>query len=224
VRLRALPFRVALTELPRRDGRFTLGVGGETAEPVCIDVFCGAARLLVAGPPRSGRSTVLRAILAQAMCAGTRVVVAAPARSPLRGMAERLGLAVIDPAASADGVGAPPAQPTLLLVDDCESYLDQPAGDALDRWLRDPGAAVAAAVAGRTEDLATSYRGLGAQVRRTNCGLLLRPGPVDGELLGVRLPRRPSSGPPGRGVLVGDPQWGPLFEDGEPIPLQVAIP
>ena len=57
-----------------------------------------------------------------------------------------------------------------------------------------------------------------------NCGLLLRPGPVDGEILGVRLPRRAASGPPGRGVLVGDPAWGPAFDDGDPVPIQVAQP
>ncbi len=224
VRLRALPRSVALGALPLHLGQVTLGLGGDAAQPVSIDLFAGAARLLVAGPPRSGRSTVLQAILAQAIRLSMDVVVGAGARSPLRRMADAYGVRVVDPAAPADGVGPAPQTRTLLLVDDCERYADEPAGEALTSWLRDPGAALAAVVAGRTEDLATSYRGLGAQVRRTNCGLLLRPGPLDGELLGVRLPRRPSCGPPGRGVLVGDPQWGPLFEDGEPVPLQAARP
>jgi S-DNA-T family DNA segregation ATPase FtsK/SpoIIIE len=79
-------------------------------------------------------------------------------------------------------------------------------------------------VAGRADDLATTYRGVAADVRRSHCGILLRPGPVDGELLGVRLPRRPSSGPPGRGIAIGDPAWAAMFDDGEPVPIQVAEP
>jgi S-DNA-T family DNA segregation ATPase FtsK/SpoIIIE len=224
VRLRPLPRSVGLAELPRREGLITLGLGGDAAVPVSVDLFAGAARMLVAGPPRSGRSTVLRAILAQAVRVGQEVVVGAGIRSPLRRMADELHVRVVDPCAPAERIGPAPQGRSLLLVDDCERYADEPAGEVLSSWVRDPDAVLAAVVAGRTEELATSYRGLGAQVRRTNCGLLLRPGPVDGELLGVRLPRRPSSGPPGRGVLVGDPHWGPPFDDGDSIPLQAALP
>jgi len=120
--------------------------------------------------------------------------------------------------------GPAPAEPTLLLVDDCEAFADRPVADRLAEWLRTAEAPLAAVVAGRSDELATSYRGLGAAARRAHCGVLLRPGPVDGELLGVRLPRRPAAGPPGRGVIVGDPAWGRLFADGEPVPLQVAAP
>lgn len=154
----------------------------------------------------------------------TPTVVAATARSPLAAFAAQFGLRVINPDCSGDTVGPVPSTATLLLVDDCEAFLDSAAGEMLTAWVRTSDAPLAAVVAGRTDDLATSYRGIGAQVRRSNCGVLLRPGPVDGEILGGRLPRRPSSGPPGRGVLVGDPAWGPAFVDGEPMPVQMAVP
>ena len=222
IRLRPLPARVRLAELPITDGLLTIGLAGDRLDPVAFDPFAGAARLLVAGPPRSGRSTLLRLLARQAHDAGIATLVAATVRSPLSGEAERLAIPVIGPS---DAELAPvPARRTLLLVDDSEVFTDVAAGERLAEWVRVSDAPLAVVVAGRADDLATSYRGLAAEVRRSQCGILLRPGPVDGELLGVRLPRRPATGPPGRGVAVGEPCWGPLFADGEPVPIQVATP
>jgi S-DNA-T family DNA segregation ATPase FtsK/SpoIIIE len=224
IRIRSLPDLVGLAEMPQVRGRIVLGLGSDSAEPLAIDPFAGAARLLIAGPPRSGRSTALAAILAQAHRAGLAAVVAATARSPLVAQARACAVRVIDPDDEADAVGDPPAQRVLLLVDDSERFVDTAAGEQLTGWVRSTRAPVAAVVAGRAEDLATCYRGVAAEVRRSRCGLLLRPGPLDGELLGVRLPRQPATGPPGRGVLVGETAWGHVFADGEPVPIQVARP
>jgi S-DNA-T family DNA segregation ATPase FtsK/SpoIIIE len=199
---------------------FSIGLAGDRLDPVAFDPFAGAARLLVAGPPRSGRTTLLRLLAQQAHQAGIATLVAATARSPLAADAQRQAIPVIGPN-DADLVPLR-ADRTLLLVDDSEAFTDAIAGDRLTSWVRACDAPLAVVVAGRADDLATSYRGLAAEVRRSQCGILLRPGPVDGELLGVRLPRRPGGGPPGRGVAVGDPCWGPLFADGEPVPIQVA--
>jgi S-DNA-T family DNA segregation ATPase FtsK/SpoIIIE len=151
-------------------------------------------------------------------------VVSAPARSPLAADARRAPVRLIDPADRTSVLGAPPAQPTLLLVDDSETLVDAAVGEELVSWMRASDAPLAAVVAGRADDLATTYRGVAAEVRRSHCGILLRPGPVDGELLGVRLPRRASAGPPGRGVIVGDPCWGDVFAEGDAVPIQVAQP
>jgi S-DNA-T family DNA segregation ATPase FtsK/SpoIIIE len=191
---------------------------------LAIDPFAGSARLLVAGPPRSGRSTTLASILEQAHRAGLDAIVAATARSPLVTQARRCAARVIDPDDDPDLVGPPPEHRTLLLMDDSERFVDSAAGERLTGWVRSARAPVATVIAGRAEDLAICYRGVGAEVRRSRCGLLLRPGPLDGELLGVRLPRAPGSGPPGRGVLVGETAWGSQFTDGEPVPVQVAAP
>jgi S-DNA-T family DNA segregation ATPase FtsK/SpoIIIE len=202
-------------------GRLAIGLAGDEAECLRIDPFAGAGRVLIAGPPRSGRSTVLRSLARQAVAAGVPTVIAAPARSPLTRAARELGLAVIGPD---DAAPPPPPARSLVLVDDGETFTDAPAGDRLTGWLRDPVTAPAMIVAGRSEDLATTYRGVAAEVRRSRCGILLRPGPVDGELLGVRLPRSSAPAPPGRGVAVGEPAWGRLFEAGEPVAVQVAVP
>ncbi|HET8581669.1 MAG TPA: FtsK/SpoIIIE domain-containing protein [Jatrophihabitans sp.] len=223
IRIQPLPGRVRLDDLPE-DGsrRLTLGLAGDEVDALRVDPFDGSLRMLVAGPPRSGRTTLLTLLARQAHALGLATVIAAASRSPLGVTARELGMPVITPAhAEAPPV---PGVPTLLLVDDGESFTDSAAGERLTGWLRADAAPVAAVVAGRTDDLATSYRGLAAEVRRHHCGVLLRPGPVDGELLGVRLPRRHGSGPPGRGVVVGDPRWGPMFAEGEPVPIQVAIP
>lgn len=221
IRIRPLPTQVALGDLPRGKG-FTVGVAGDRSQPLLLDPFAGAGRMLVAGPPRSGRTTLLRSLAQQACAARVPTVVAAPSRSACAEAARSLGLRLITPAD--DDVGPVPAAPTLLLIDDSEAFLDTVVGDRLTAWVRSSDAALAVVVAGRSDDLATTYRGVAADVRRSHCGILLRPGPVDGELLGARLPRRPSAGPPGRGVIIGTPAWDPLFEDGDPVPVQVAQP
>ena len=53
------------------------------AAPIGVDLLGAGARLLIAGPPRSGRSTALRTLLAQT-ASRRRPIVAAPPRSPLR--------------------------------------------------------------------------------------------------------------------------------------------
>jgi S-DNA-T family DNA segregation ATPase FtsK/SpoIIIE len=222
IRIRPLPSRVGLAELPTTAGRLSIGLAGDRLDLMALDLFAGSARMLVAGPPRSGRTTVLRLLATQAHAAGIATVVAATSRSALAADARRLAIPVLGPADR--DVGTVPQQRTLLLVDDSEAFVEGSAGDRLTSWVRACDAPLAVVVAGRADDLATNYRGLAAEVRRSQCGILLRPGPVDGELLGVRLPRRPSSGPPGRGIAVGDPSWGPPFEDGEPVPIQVATP
>ncbi|WP_375476831.1 FtsK/SpoIIIE domain-containing protein [uncultured Jatrophihabitans sp.] len=223
IRLNAVPANaVPANAVPRVPGDFVLGVGGDSARAVRFDLFAGDRRLVVAGPPRSGRSTAVRSLLGQALDAGVAVVVAAPARSPLSAFARERDVLVLGPDLAADA--APEiGSTTLLLVDDCEAFADTAAEQLLMSWAA-AGDGLAVVLAGRSDDLATAYRGLGALVRRSNCGLLLRPGPIDGEILGVRLPRRAALGPPGRGVLVPDPRWGREYADGAPLEVQVASP
>jgi S-DNA-T family DNA segregation ATPase FtsK/SpoIIIE len=145
------------------------------------------------------------------------VLVAAGARSPLAGAARQRNIDVLGP--TGERVELPASG--LLLVDDCEAFTDTEMGGELAAWVRgdDPGRV--AAVAGRADAMAVSFRGLAAEVRQSHCGVLLQPGPLDGELLGVSLPRSRAASRPGRGVLVPDPAW----QLGQaPIPIQVAVP
>jgi S-DNA-T family DNA segregation ATPase FtsK/SpoIIIE len=91
VRLRPLPPRVDLAALTVGPGRLAVGLAGDEAECLHLDPFSGAGRLLVAGPPRSGRSTALRSLAGQAHAAGMHTLVAAPGRSPLAEAARTLG-------------------------------------------------------------------------------------------------------------------------------------
>lgn len=224
VRLRPLPDRLLFDEVPVRHNLLVLGVGGDEAQPVYLDPSGPNGRFLVAGPPRAGRTTVLRSLLRQALLGAVPVAVAAPVRSALAAEAAAYGAPLVLPEDAFGQVEARLGNAALVLIDDCEMFLEGAAGDALLAAARTqrPGAMFIAA--GRSDELATSYRGIGAYVRRDHCGLLLRPGPVDGELLGTRLPRRPSSGPPGRGVVVGLAATGDPADTGEPRAVQVALP
>ncbi len=211
IQLRQLPDRVSLAELPATDAasraNYVLGVGDDSAQPIAVDLFAGQGRLLVAGPSRSGRSNVLRSIGAQAPTS-TRVVVVASARSPLATEARKRGWQLVTDSANAQEEFEHNEHNTaLLLVDDCEQLLDTPLGDRLTELVRSAPARLAVVVAGRSDELAVTYRGVGAEVRRARSGLLLQPGSLDGELLGCTLPRRRPQPIPGRGVLIADPQW-----------------
>ena len=198
-----------------------LGVAGDAAAPIGIDLVGGRVRFLIAGPPRSGRSTALHTLLNEALRIGVAVVVLAGARSPLREVADHHDVRVIE---NDDDPGRVPVRPTLLLVDDVEEVEGSTASEVVLHWARSADAPLGVVVAGRTDELVATWTGLAAEVRRLRCGLLLRPRTLDGELFGVRLSREPVSGPPGRGVLIGDPRWGPAFGDHEAVPIQVARP
>jgi S-DNA-T family DNA segregation ATPase FtsK/SpoIIIE len=233
IRVRALPAGVRLRDLvrtvhlaapatfgpARRSAPVVLGVGGDAAQPLAIDLCAGHARLLVAGPPGSGRTTLLLTLLEQLVGYGTQLSVAAGDWSPLSARARAAGAAVIGPDDEVSGVAEHAA---VLLLDDAERFLDRPAGDALTTWAqRRPDAAVV--VAGCSDELALTFRGIAAHVRKSRCAVLLDPGPGDGELVGVRLGRARVGGPPGRGVVIGDRAWGPQF-GAAPVPVQVAQP
>jgi S-DNA-T family DNA segregation ATPase FtsK/SpoIIIE len=224
--IRALPSRIRRDELGTvRPPLILLGAGGDTADVVAIDLFAGEGRFLVAGPPRSGRTTAMRLILEQAVETDTEIWAAAPRRSALAQGAASCGVEVITPDDPATHVPTPGVRPVLLLVDDSDAFLDTPVGDALADLLRAAPASLAAVVSGRSDDLAVTYRGVASEVRRSRTGLLLQPGPGDGDLLSVRLPRSRSVSVAGRGVLMLDqPQLRPLADGADVLHVQVALP
>jgi S-DNA-T family DNA segregation ATPase FtsK/SpoIIIE len=226
-KLRALPNRVVREALSVAPADATLlGVGGDEAVPVAVDLFAGDARMLVAGPPRSGRTTVLRLILEQGYRRNSiKLLVAAPRRCALATSAEQCGVQVLTPDDSPARVRATGDRPVLLLVDDSEAFVDTPLGDALTELVRSSPGHVAAVVAARSDELAVTYRGIASEVRRSRSGLLLEPAPGDGELLGLQLARTRSIRLPGRGVLAVDPQQlSGVIDSRHAIPIQVALP
>jgi DNA segregation ATPase FtsK/SpoIIIE, S-DNA-T family len=199
-----------------------LGLRADDHTPALHDLVDGGGALLVAGPPRSGRSSALLLVAGQQ--AGREVAVVCPRRSPLAAQGERLGAVALPAddqgraAEMLDAMTRPDGTPPVVLVDDVDLLGDGPLADrlaALARLARDGRALLV--LAGPTEALIAAFRGPIAEVRRGRAGLLLQPsGPHDGELFGIRLPRRDAShDPPGRGWLAGH---------GEAVAIQVAAP
>ncbi|HLY34606.1 MAG TPA: FtsK/SpoIIIE domain-containing protein, partial [Jatrophihabitantaceae bacterium] len=208
--VQALPRQLRLAELPLQDDRFVLGLGGDAADPMSIDLSGARARFVVGGPPGSGRTSVVRLVLHQAVRAGVPAVLFAPAHSPAYEDARRRGMPAVTPS---DAAAAIPHGARLLLVDDPETFAATDVESALLALLT---GGCALLVATSSTDLAVAHRGIVAEARKTRSGLLLSPRPADGEPFGVRLPRRNAEVIPGRGVL--------LCVGRDPVPIQVALP
>lgn len=225
----SLPAVVSAGELPvsaeeshnRIVLRFALGDLG--LAPVGFALHDGE-HALVLGPPGSGRTSALAAIGA---AAGPLAAVVADEPTDL---SRRLGLTPVPvaeveglvPAAEADGLaldnrarrgesedrydrpeGLVPLGPPrrVLLVDDADRMTD-PDG-ALGRIAADAAARLHIVAAVRPDRLRSAYGGWLSELRSSRSGVLFRPGPVDGDLLGATLPARldlPAVA--GRGVVV----------------------
>ena len=215
--------------------RFALGDLG--LAPVGFALHDGE-HALVLGPPGSGRTSALAAVGA---AAGPRAVVVAPEPTDL---CRRLGLAPV-PAADLEQLlgpdrqaqrgepGAPHDGPQdleplgpgrrVLLVDDADRVAD-PDG-VLGRIAADAASRLHIVAAARTDRLRSAYGGWLSELRSSRSGVLFRPGPVDGDLLGAALPARLDlPAVPGRGVVVssGDAAVAQIALVGELGPGSVA--
>ncbi|MET9662927.1 FtsK/SpoIIIE domain-containing protein [Streptomyces sp. NPDC006510] len=193
-----LDFADALARRPRNVSPLwaMVGVGGDELAAVGTDLS-KVPSFVVAGPPRSGRSTVLLTMAKSLTASGTKIVVIAPRNSPLRHLAGQPGVvevftdadvAVADFRAALGKVDSPAGA---ILVDDAEMMINSELdtdfvalarGSAGDGW--------GLIMAGNNEALLGGIGGWQAAVRRNRCGALLAPRLMgDGELVGARLPR-----------------------------------
>ncbi|MGH2808483.1 MAG: FtsK/SpoIIIE domain-containing protein, partial [Actinomycetota bacterium] len=211
--VRLLPDTVEKATIPRSAQPLAATVGiDEDLTPVVADL--GEAHFVVSGPYRSGRSTTLAAI-ADGIARSTsdvRLHLLAPRRSPLTELSiwttSAQGTAACDERAAALGEELTSAEPdaaVIVVVDDLEELSDGPASDALARIARrgrDASVRILAAI--ENHALHRAFGGAATELRKDKNGLLLDPDlDVDGDLLGVRLPRRKAQPfPPGRGYLV----------------------
>jgi len=215
MRVDALPARITVSEALRLDPELAppsplwamIGAGGDALGPVGVDLLQTSPGFVIAGPPRSGRSTALETMTRSLVGAGVQVALITPRRSPLRALAALPGVLGV---LGVEGEDVDELDKLLdglerhvVLVDDAELLADTRMADRLEalvRAARDADQAVV--VAGTTEDLGSQYRGFVVDVRRSRSGLLISPqSSNDGDLLGVRLPRNMAAGPPGRGLL-----------------------
>ena len=94
LRVDALPPRITVAETYRLDPDFAppsplwamVGAGGDELSPQGLDVAEEGPGIVVAGPPRSGRSTTLITMARSLIAQQTPVLMIAPRRSPLRSL------------------------------------------------------------------------------------------------------------------------------------------
>ncbi|MFC6423119.1 FtsK/SpoIIIE domain-containing protein [Ornithinimicrobium tianjinense] len=191
-----------------------IAVGGDTLGVRHLDAVDHGPGLLVTGARRTGRSTALRQLAAQALERRWNVAVVTPRTSPLRELEGRDG--VFGPWDLSSDQSAVPAEltslvadpvPLLVVVDDLELVgSDGWLADALVRTLesmRDTDNLLVGA--GNGADLQSHYRGPASLLKKAGSGLMLAPqSSADADLFGARLNRSAFglSMPPGGGYLV----------------------
>jgi S-DNA-T family DNA segregation ATPase FtsK/SpoIIIE len=192
-----------------------LGRADVTRQPVVVDL--AQASMLVAGPPRSGRSTTLHTIAAQLAAGGAEVWVVGTERSSLRTFDKATQLAcgsnaevlrVVDELQRA--LAAPPAESgeiaRVLVVDDLD-FLDDPAFQpAFQTFARARRMTIVASVETRSLVGYTADPLLN-EMRKARRMLVLQPdSALDVQAsTGVRVPLRPGLRmPSGRGALIVD--------------------
>ena len=198
-RVDALPARIdaeaALALVPAGAPRphIVAGVGGDELTAFAIDHTRGNA-FIVAGPGRSGRSSVLVGMAHTAIATGAAVIVMAPRPSPLRDLDGPDVLAVITdpatPAATYDELVESAGRPVLVLIDDGEGLRDCAAGDFFLRVSRGQVADTFVVLGGHSEGVGAGLSGWQPEMKKARQGLLLSPqGISDGDLIGTRIPR-----------------------------------
>ena len=173
--------------------------------------------VVVAGPPRSGRSSLLQLLSSQlrrALPDAVQVAVCDAQRSPLHGWASLDASGSVTGLASALRAGLTHDRPWVVFVDDAPMVEDR---DDLLAALFTARPDLHVVVSGRPGDLRSGYGHWSRPARSSRTGVLLQPDlATDGDVLAARLPRRLTTPlVPGRGFLV---------QGGEPVLVQVALP
>jgi len=201
------PAQIPVTSIP-------VAVGGDTLGLRCLDAIEHGPALLVTGPRRSGRSTVLRTMATFARDKGWKIVILTPRLSPLRqfptsenvygpfnGEFDKEHLTTL-----LEQLRAQPI-PTMVLVDDIEligadGWLPDLLADHINK-IRDTGSLFIGA--GSPGDMWSLYRGPVAALKKSRSGVMLSPqSSTDADMFSVTLNRSAlgQSLPPGAGFLV----------------------
>jgi S-DNA-T family DNA segregation ATPase FtsK/SpoIIIE len=206
----ALPLVVSRRSLPRSAAGadrcdLVVGVADADLAAAVLTVHDGD-HVIVAGPPRSGRSSALRLLAGELRAADPdAVVVTLAARRGTAAAHAAGGSGTREPvgavAAVRDALAA--GRRAVLCVDDAD-VLD--AASDLDTLLVRRPSGLLVVASGRPEGLRGGVGQWVQAVRRSRLGLVLRPaGELDGDVLGAVLPRHqvpPAA--PGRGYLVAE--------------------
>ncbi|WP_277209644.1 FtsK/SpoIIIE domain-containing protein [Isoptericola croceus] len=229
-RVRPLPARVTWQDLadapdvPRDPGQVVVGVGGDGAVPVALDVGGGA---LVVGPRGAGRTTVLRTVVRALAATGQLAAVVSrdaalraeagdhPATPSTPAAVRRLVEELSSRTRGSGGAGGR-AQPAHVVVDDLDALAQSCPVEVerLGTLVEEHGLVLLASAT--TQGALMAHRGPLAELRALRTGVVLAPGGREAdEVFGTPLGDVADLGPtrPGRGALV---------TGGRPVPLQSA--
>lgn len=189
-----------------------IGVGGDQLFAHGMDFENDAPTFVVAGPARSGRSTLLGVMACSLLRSGTELVLVCPRSSPLRELVDMRGvralvtnadLAETDLAPHLDPDGT--STPVVLIVDDGELVVDSPARTWLRNYVRTAGDNRRGLIlGGNAAEIGAGFSGWQVDARKNRRGALLSPqSTVDGDLVGVRVTRSMVSSKitPGRALV-----------------------
>jgi DNA segregation ATPase FtsK/SpoIIIE, S-DNA-T family len=193
-----------------------VGVGGDELTALGPDLSQGLAAFVIAGPMRSGRSTVLVSMARSFLAGGAQLVLVAPRPSPLRGLAAEPGVVAAfetTELSSEDFTAAVDrfTGPGVVLMDDAEMLKDCECGEELAELMTFGADRQRALVlAGNSSDICSGFGTWQTDAKKARRGCLLAPQDYsDGDLIGTRIPRDLLGQPvqPGRGVMhLGDGQ------------------
>ncbi|MFE9772262.1 FtsK/SpoIIIE domain-containing protein [Streptomyces sp. NPDC005931] len=192
------------------------GIGGDEIVGFGPDLAEGVPAFVIAGPAKSGRSTVLMNFAQSFLAHGTRLVVAAPRQSPLRQLDGADGVLKVFTGDDIDEDefeelidGASVDEPIAVLVDDGEILEDCDAASQMKKVVsRGAERGLALVIAGDEEDVCSGFSGWQVDAKKARRGILLSPQESSsGDLIGLRLSRSMVGGQvaPGKGMLhLGD--------------------
>ena len=200
-----LPEEVALSAISSPASGFAVGIRDEDLKAAVVEVEPGG--FIVAGPPRSGKTTALDTFVTAALPCVTQVMVAAWHPSPLTeaGPGVSAAVGVDESVGMLKGLVEGSDSGVLLVVDDLHDFADSEVDRLVAELLRDSRRRSMMVVASASADRARrAYDGALREIRGFKSGILLQPDvDMDGDILSVRLPRMANMRfPAGRGYLV----------------------
>jgi len=173
-----------------------VGVGGDTLTAMGPDLSSGVPCFVVAGPAKSGRSTILASLARSFLASGTQLIIAAPRPSPLRSLgAEPRVVRLFDGADLGEeefnDALAAMSGPGVVMIDDAEMLRDCEASSELSRIIAfgaDSGRGLV--FGGDAESICVGFSGWQVDAKRGRRGCLTAPATLpEGDLVGARLSR-----------------------------------
>jgi S-DNA-T family DNA segregation ATPase FtsK/SpoIIIE len=191
-----------------------VGVGGDTLAGYGPDLAAGVPCFAVAGPAKSGRSTILLSMARSFLATRTSLILVTPRPSPLRTLESAPGVCAVFSGGDLDEEELSAALssvsgPVVVMIDDAELLRDCDASGELSRIIAFGGDAGRALVfGGDAENLGLGFSGWQVDAKRARRGCLTAPATLpEGDLIGIRLGHSMLGQParPGRCLLnVGD--------------------